>query len=197
MLDSPGPMLYLPLSQYYQPGVVLHVRTKVPPTQAIAALRREVQTLDRDLPVYSVKALDEHVTATLTPQRLLAHLISSFGILALLLAGIGMYGLLAHTVSERTSEIGLRMALGADRGDVVGLFVIRGMKLALLGVVLGLAAASGLTHFIKSLLFGVSPLDPLTLAAVPLVLIVTALIASYVPARRAAMADPNVALRCE
>jgi ABC-type antimicrobial peptide transport system permease subunit len=197
LFDSPGPMLYLPLAQDYQPNLVLHVRTRVAPTQVIAALLREVRVLDKDLPVYSVKALDEHVTATLTPQRLLAHLISGFGMLALVLAGIGMYGLLAHSVSERTSEIGLRMALGADRRAVVGLFVIRGMKLALSGVAVGLAAASGLTHFIKSLLFGVSPLDPLTLAAVPLVLIGTALIASYVPARRAAMADPNVALRCD
>ena len=120
------------------------MRTRVPPAQVIAALRREVQALDKDLPVYSVKALDEHVTATLTPQRLLAHLISGFGMLALLLAGIGMYGLLAHIVSERTSEIGLRMALGADKSDVVRLFVTRGMKLALAGVALGMAAAVGI-----------------------------------------------------
>ena len=142
-----------------------------------------------------MKALDEHVTATLTPQRLLAHLISGFGMLALLLAGIGMYGLLAHLVSERTSEIGLRMALGADKSEVVRLFVTRGMTLALSGVALGLAVASGLTHLIKSLLFGVSPLDPLTLTMVPLVLLLTALVACYVPARRAATADPKAALR--
>jgi putative ABC transport system permease protein len=197
LFESPGPMCYLPLSQYYEPNVVLHVRTNVPPTQVIAVLRRELQTLDKDLPVYAVKVLDEHVTATLTPQRLLAHLISGFGILALLLAGIGMYGLLAHIVSERTSEIGLRMALGADRRDVVRLFVTRGMKLALSGVAIGMAVASALTHLIKSLLFGVSPLDPLTLTMVPLVLILTALMACYVPARRAATADPKAALHCD
>jgi predicted permease len=195
LFESPGPMFYVPLLQYYEPNVVLHVRTRVPPAQVIAALRREVQTLDADLPVYSVKALDEHVTATLTPQRLLAHLISGFGLLALLLAGIGMYGLLAHLVSERASEIGLRMALGADKRDVVRLFVVRGMKLALSGVALGLAVSSGLTQLIKSLLFGVSPLDPLTLTMVPMVLILTALTACYVPARRAATADPKAALR--
>lgn len=197
LFESPGPMFYLPLSQYYAPNVVLHVRTKVPPAQVIAGVRREVQTLDKDLPVYSVKALNEHVTATLTPQRLLAHLISGFGMLALLLAGIGLYGLLAHTVSERTSEIGLRMALGADKGAVVRLFVTRGMKLALLGVAIGMAAASGLTHLMRSLLFGVSPLDPLTVTMVPGVLILTALMACYVPARRAAKADPKIALRYE
>src|SRR4030095_9199972 len=176
---------------------VLHVRTKVPPAQVIAVLRREVQTLDKDLPVYSVKALDEHVTATLTPQRLLAHLISGFGMLALLLAGIGMYGLLAHTVSARTSEIGLRMALGADKSNVVRLFVTRGMTLALAGVAIGMIAASGLTPLMKNLLFGVSPLDPLTLTIVPLVLMLTALMACYVAARRAGKADPKVALRYE
>jgi ABC-type antimicrobial peptide transport system permease subunit len=188
-------MFYLPLSQSYEPNLVLHVRTKVPPAQVIPVLRREVQALDTDLPVYSVKGLDEHVTATLTPQRLLARLISGFGMLALLLAGIGMYGLLAHIVSERTSEIGLRMALGADHRDVVRQFVTRGMKLALSGVALGLAVASGVTPLVKSLLFGVTPLDPLTLTMVPLVLILTALIACYVPARRAAMVDPKAALR--
>jgi predicted permease len=195
LFESPGPMFYVALSQYYEPNVVVHVRTKVPPRQVIAGLRREVQTLDKDLPVYSVKALDEHVTATLTPQRLLAHLISGFGILALLLGGIGMYGLLAHIVSARTSEIGLRMALGADKSDVVRLFVTRGMKLGLSGVAVGMAVAAGLTHLIKSLLFGVSPLDPLTLTIAPLVLILTTFMACYVPARRAATADPNAALR--
>ncbi len=106
-----------------------------------------------------------------------------------------MYGLLAHAVSERTSEIGLRMVLGADKRDVVRLFVARGMKLALSGVALGMAVSSGLTHLIKSLLFGVSPLDPLTLTMVPVVLILTALTACYVPARRAATAGPKAALR--
>jgi predicted permease len=195
LFESPGPMLYLPLFQSYQPNVVLHVRTRVPPAQVIAALRREVQALDTDLPVYGVKALDEHVTATLTPQRLQAHLISGFGVLALLLAGIGMYGLLAHMVSERTTEIGVRMALGADAHEVVRLFVTRGMKLALAGVALGMFAAAGLTRLIKSLLYGVSPLDPLTLTMVPLVLLLTALVACYVPARRAATGDPKAALR--
>jgi putative ABC transport system permease protein len=185
----------VPLSQYYQPNVVLHLRTRVPPAQVVTAVRREVQTLDKDLPLYSVKGLDEHVTASLTPQRLLAHLITGFGLLALLLAGIGMYGLLAHLVSERTSEIGLRMALGAKRRDVVRLFVTQGMKLALSGVALGIAVASGLTPVIHSLLFGVSPLDPLTLTVVPLVLMLTALMACYVPARRAATGDPKAVLR--
>ena len=195
LFESPGPMFYVPLLQDYEPNVIVHLRTRVPPAQVVAGLRREVQILDKDLPVYRVKALDEHVTATLTPQRLLAHLISSLGVLALLLSGIGMYGLLAHIVSERTPEIGLRMALGASTRDVVRLFVTRGMRLALSGVVIGLAAAAALTHLIKSLLYGVSPLDPLTMTLVPLMLVVTAFMACYVPARRAATGDPKAALR--
>ena len=149
----------------------------MPPAQVIAALRSEVRALDKDLPVYAVKTLDEHVTATLTPQRLLAHLITGFGVLALVLAGIGLYGLLAHTVTERTPEIGMRMALGAHKRDVMRLFVTRGMKLALAGVGVGLAAAAGLTQLMKSLLFGVSPLDPVTLTVVPVLLILAALMA--------------------
>jgi predicted permease len=197
LFEAPGPMLYLPLLQFYEPSTVLHLRSRVPPGQLVALLRSTVQALDEDLPVYGIKTLDEHVTATLTPQRLLAHVISAFGGLALLLAGIGLYGLMAHTVTERTSEIGIRMALGARTNDVMWLFVTRGMKLALSGVGLGLAAAAGLTPLMKSLLFGVSPLDPLTLTMVPVVLLVAALMASYVPAHRAARADPKVALRQE
>jgi predicted permease len=197
LFESPGPMFYQPLSQSYQAHPVLHVRTRVPPAQVIAALRNEVRALDSDLPVYDVKTLDEHLTATLTPQRLLAHLITGFGVLALLLAGIGLYGLLAHTVTERTPEIGLRMALGAHKRDVVRMFVIRGMKLALAGVCLGLIAAGGLTQLMTSVLFGVSPLDPVTLTIVPAMLILAALIACYLPAQRAARADPKTALLAE
>jgi predicted permease len=197
LFEAPGPMLYLPLLQFYEPTTVLHLRSRIPPGQLVALLRDTVQALDQDLPVYGIKTLDEHVNATLTPQRLLARVISGFGALALLLAGIGLYGLMAHTVTERTSEIGIRMALGARTHDVMRLFLTRGMKLALAGVGLGLAAAAGLTSLMKSLLFGVSPLDPLTLTAVPVVLLLTALMASYIPAHRAARGDPKIALRQE
>jgi predicted permease len=197
LLEAPGPMFYLPLLQSYEAITVLHLRSRIPPGQLVALLRSTVQALDQDLPVYGIKTLDEHVTATLTPQRLLAHVISGFGALALLLAGIGLYGLMAHTVTERTAEIGIRMALGARTHDVMRLFVTRGMTLALSGVGLGLAAAAGLTPLMKSLLFGVGPLDPLTLTVVPVVLLVASLAASYIPAHRAARADPKVALRQE
>lgn len=197
LFAAPDPILYLPLFQDYSSATVLHVRTSVPSEQFIATLRREVHALDEDLPVYAIKTLDEHLTATLTPQRLLAHLISGFGVLALLLALIGLYALLAYTVSERTQEIGIRMALGAHRGDVIRLFVIRGMKLAALGVALGLMIGVGLTQLMESLLFGVSPLDPITFTLVPVLLLLSALIACYLPANRGARADPTVALRYE
>ena len=122
-------MFYQPLSQNYQPAMVLHLRTALPPEQFVATLRREVSALDSDLPVYAIKPLGEHVTTTLTPQRLLAHLTSAFGLLALLLAVIGLYGLLSYSVAERTAEIGVRMAIGARKADVVRLFVARGMTL--------------------------------------------------------------------
>jgi predicted permease len=191
------PMLYLPLLQDYQPSTVLHLRVSVEPEQLTAALRREVSALDRNLPVHNIQPLNEHLSATLTPQRLLASLGAAFGLLALLLAGIGLYGLLAYTVARRTPEIGIRMALGAQRGAVLRLVVTHGMKLALLGVGIGLAPAIGFTRSMTGLLFGVSALDPLTFVVAALLLVSVALLACYVPARRAAQTDPLAAIRYE
>jgi ABC-type antimicrobial peptide transport system permease subunit len=160
-------------------------------------LRDEVHALDRNLPVHSIKPLAEHVTATLTPQRLLAHITTGFGLLALLLAGVGLYGLLAYTVAQRAPEIGIRMALGAQPGAVMRGVVAQGMKVATLGVGLGLAAAFAATRLLKGLLFGVSALDPLTFASGALLLLVVALFACYFPARRSASVDPLMAIRCE
>ncbi len=191
------PMLYLPLLQNYHSSTILHLRVSVEPEQLIAALRREVSALDRNLPVHSIQPLKEHLSATLTPQRLLASLITSFGLLALLLAGVGIYGLLAYTVAQRIPEIGVRMALGAQTGAVLRLVVTQGMKLALLGVGFGLVAAIGLARLLKAFLFGVSALDPLTFASAALLLTGVALLACYFPARRATKVDPLIALRAE
>jgi predicted permease len=198
LFEPPGPMVYLPLSQDYHPNVILHLRTTaVSAARLIPTLRTEISALDKDLPLYAVKTLEEHVTATLTPQRLLAYLISGFGALALVLSAIGLYALLAYTVSERTREIGIRMALGAQKNDVMRLFVTWGIRLALVGIVVGLVAAAGLTRLMTSVLFGVSPLDPLTLTTMPLLLFVAALLACWIPAHRAARANPKIALRYE
>ena len=197
LFERPGPMMYLPIAQDYHPTTVLHIRAGVTPTQLIPGLRREVQALDPHLPIYNVKALGEHVAATLTPQRLLAYLMTSLSLLALVLAGIGLYGLMSYTVTERTAEIGIRMALGARKQEVVRLFVARGVTLAVAGIVVGLIGAFSVTRLMKGLLFGVSPIDPLTFALVPLVLLAAALMACYIPVRWAASADPKAALRCE
>jgi predicted permease len=197
LFEPAGAMLYLPLLQNYQPGTVLHLRVNVAPEQLTDALRQIVSALDRNLPVHSIQPLNEHLSATLTPQRLLASLITGFGLLALLLAGIGLYGLLSYTVAQRVPEIGIRMALGAQTGVLLRLFVTQGMKLALLGIALGLAAAFGVTRLLKSLLFGVSALDPLTFLSVAALLIAVALLACWLPARRATKVDPMIALRAD
>ncbi|NOT59895.1 MAG: FtsX-like permease family protein, partial [Acidobacteria bacterium] len=190
-------MLYLPLLQYYQPRTVLHLRAGVAPEKLTSALRQTVSALDRHLPLNDIKPLNEHLRATLTPQRLLASLITSFGLLALLLAGVGLYGLLAYTVAQRAPEIGLRMALGAGRRDVLALVIKQGFKLAVIGVLIGLGGALAVTRLLKTLLYGVSPTDPLTFAIIPALLLLVALLACWIPARRATKVDPLIVLCCE
>jgi putative ABC transport system permease protein len=197
LFEAPGPLLYLPLSQSYEAAVILHVRAALGPTQLTAAVQREVAELDATLPIYSVKMLDDHRRATLTPQRLLAYVITSFGVLALVLASVGLYGLLSYMVTERAPEIGVRVALGADKAQIVALILSQGMRTAVVGIAVGLAAALALTRLMKSVLFGVSPLDPVSLVAASLLLIAASFLACYIPARRAAGSDPNSALRCE
>jgi predicted permease len=197
LFEPAGPMLYLPLSQFYEPAVILHVRAAVEPAPLAAAVQREIARLDATLPLYSVKMLDEHLRATLTPQRLLAYVISSFGVLALVLSVVGLYGLLSYTVTERAPEIGVRMALGADRPQIVTLFLSHGMRTAAYGIAMGLVAALSLTRLMRSVLFGVSPLDPMSLVAGSVLLIGASFLACYVPARRAARSDPNTSLRHE
>jgi putative ABC transport system permease protein len=197
LFEAATPMLYLPMLQTYQPSAVLHIRSNIGPGPLVTGLRDEVHALDRNLPVHSIKPLAEHLTATLTPQRLLAHITTGFSLLALLLAGVGLYGLLAYTVAQRAPEIGIRIALGAQPTAVMRRVVAQGMKVATLGVGLGLAAAFGVTRLLRGLLFGVSALDPLTFASGALLLVVVALFACYFPARRSARIDPLTAIRCE
>lgn len=197
LFESGGPMFYLPLFQHYQSGIVFHVRSVLDPEQLATVVRREIRALDSNLPLYDVKTLAGHVDATLTPQRLLATLISGFGVIALLLAGAGLYGLLSFSVAQRTPEIGVRMALGARAADVVTLILREGMSLAMLGGLLGLVLAFALTRWVASWLYGVSAVDPLSFAAALLMLLTIALAACWFPARRATRVDPIRALRSE
>jgi predicted permease len=195
--EDPKPAVYRPLLREYNAGVTLVARVEGDSQSAIAALRREVQSLDPTLPIFSVKTLTEHMQIPLFPARMAAIVLGSFGVLALLLAGIGIYGVMSYVVAGRTREIGLRMALGADRGNVLRLIVGQGMTLALIGLVLGAIFAVVAARLLTSLLYGVSPNDPATFAAVALLLAAVAFLACYIPARRATRVDPMIALRYE
>ena len=189
--------MYIPLQQEYVPQINLHVRTSSDAAGIVAALRNEVQQLDPSLPVLNSQTLSERITNSLGGERSQATLLGSGGILALILAAIGLYGVMSYSVAQRTREIGIRMALGAGRGNVMGLVLKQGVTLVSAGVALGLAAAFGITRLLATLLFGVSAVDPITFAATSGLLIAVALVASYVPARRATKVDPIIALRYE
>jgi predicted permease len=173
------------------------VRTAGDPLAVVAAIRHEVQALEPNLPVFRVKTLEQQVDETLGQERLVATLATLFGVLALLLACAGLYGVLSYSVSRRTQEIGIRMALGAKRGDVLRLFVRQGMVLVVLGLAFGLATAFALTRLLSSLLFGVSNTDLMTYGIAAMGMVIVGLCACYLPARRATKVDPLAALRYE
>ncbi len=163
----------------------------------IAAARERVRALDRNLPVSDIKTLDEHINTALLLPRTGAALLGAFGLLALLLAAAGLFGVMSFSVARRTREIGIRMALGAQTTDVMRMVLREGMMLTVVGVALGAAAAFALTRVLTSLLYGVSATDPVTFIVVTLLLVGVAALASYIPARRATKVDPLVALRYE
>jgi predicted permease len=177
--------------------MTLQARTTGEPSALAPAIRAEVRRIDETMAVFDVRPLSAFIAATIVQERLLTMLLSFFGLLAMLLAAIGLYGVIAHSVSQRTQEIGVRISLGARSRDVLRLVIGQGMKLVLIGVIMGLAAAFGLTRLLKTLLFGVSATDPLTFAVIALLLTLVSLLACYLPARRATKVDPMVALRCE
>jgi putative ABC transport system permease protein len=189
-----GAQLYVPNAQAKWNLMGLVIRTAGDPAAFASTLRHEVQALDKDQPIYNVRTMDDVVANSLGTRRVSMQLFAVFAIAALLLAAIGIYGVMAYTVTQRTQEIGIRMALGAQRTDVLGLVVRQGMTLAAIGIVAGLAGAFSLTRVMAGLLFNVRPDDPTTYLALSFLLIVVAFLACYLPARRAAKLDPVIAL---
>ena len=177
--------------------MTLHVSTSSDPLSLINQIRAEVKALDPDLPLTDVKTMQEHMRLPLAPAKLLAAVSSSFGVLALILAAMGLYGVMAYVVGSRTREIGIRIALGAQTTGILRLVIGQGLRLAFTGIVLGLLIAVALTRVLESVLYGVAPTDVVTFIGVVLLLIAVALLACYVPARRATKVDPLVALRYE
>ena len=193
----PEPDVFLPLTQSYQSRIRLFVRSPLATAALVTAIAREVRSLDSSLPLSEVKTLDERVGDAMWRTRVAAWLLSSFAALALLLTGIGIFGVMAQAVAQRTPEIGIRMALGAQPRDVLRLVVGRAALLTLMGVAAGTSAALALTRVVASLLYEVEPHDPLTFAGVGMLLATVALAACYLPARRATRVDAVVALRAE
>jgi predicted permease len=196
--DSP-PTLYVSWLQELRSvgAVTFEVRTAGDPAAFVPAIRQAVREVDPNLPLAGISTQVEVANESVTIERMFARLLSFFGLLALLLAAIGLYGVMAYSVTQRTKEIGIRMALGAQRHNVLKLVLSQGIILTLIGVALGAGGAIGLTRLVKSLLFGVSATDPVTFVAIALLLSVVALLATYIPARRATKVDPLVALRYE
>jgi predicted permease len=189
--------VYLPLLQNYKPSLTFHVRTRSAPATLLHNFQQELLALDPTLAVFDLKTMNEHLATSMLPIRVGATLLGIFGALALALATLGLYGVMSYAVTRRTREIGIRMALGARRNDVLRLIVRQGMKLTFAGVFVGLVLGSGLTAVIASQLFGVSAADVVTLTGMSLALTIVALLACWLPARRAARVDPMVALRHE
>lgn len=194
---EPPITVYYPFEQYQARNMYLLVRTSSDPAPLTAAITKAIQTLDAEQPVFDVKTMDQRLYESLARQRFSTLLLSMFAIIASILAAIGIYGVMAYSVNQRTHEIGIRMALGAQPGKILQLVIRQALILVSLGVAIGLAGALALTRAMTSLLFGVSATDRFTFLFTPLLLGVVAMLASYLPARRAAKVEPMIALRCD
>ncbi|HJZ72934.1 MAG TPA: ABC transporter permease [Vicinamibacterales bacterium] len=196
-MKSVEPLVYVPLAQSPLGSMTVVVQTALDSSAILPAVRQAVASLDRALPIYDVKLLDEYVGASKAVSRFVGVVFGLFAALALILAAVGLYGVISYAVTQRTHEIGIRMALGARTAEVIGLVVGEGLKLTMIGVCLGLLAALAFARTLSGFLYGVAPTDVLTLVLVGPLLLIVAILASYVPAHRAVNLDPTVALRAE
>ena len=195
--EAPFPYMYLALDQNFASTAVLHVRSAATPAAMLASIREVVRTLDPNLPLFDARTVEEHMRSAVFAQRMAANLLGVMGILAVVLAAVGLYGVIAYAVSQRTQEMGIRLALGAAPRDLLRMVLRQGLLVTSVGLAIGLTLAFGATGFMRSLLPGIEPRDPLTFVVVPLTLLAIAIIATVIPARRAGAVDPVVALRYE
>jgi ABC-type lipoprotein release transport system permease subunit len=198
--ERPLAQLFIPMARSEISTLRLFVRAGGDPAPLVAEIRNAIRTLDPNLPIYDARTLNEHMQGAVFAQRMAADLLGAMGVLALLLAAIGLYGVMAYAVSQRTQEMGIRLALGASPSSLLNLIVGHGMKLTTAGLVIGLAiavAAFGSIGAVRTLLPGISPLDPVTFIAVPALLAMIAFVATWIPARRAGKIDPLAALRVD
>jgi len=195
--EEPRPFMYLPLGQIHRTALAIHVRTAGDPARFAPRLRAEVAAMDPDLPLTDVRTMNNFLGVALFPARIVGAVLGVFGVLGLLLAAVGMYGVMSYSVSQRTREIGIRMAIGAARREVVSLVMRQGMTLVLLGAAIGLAGALAAARLLHGILYGSGGIDLVAFTAVPAVLLCVAMLAIWIPARRAASVDPIKALRTE
>jgi predicted permease len=195
--EEPGPEMFLPYLQQPSFSMTVVLRTETDPHTLAGAVRNVIQQMDKNQPVMDVATMDDIIATSIAPRRFNAMLLSSFALLALTLAAVGIYGVVAYSCSQRTHEFGIRMALGAERHQVLRMVLAASARTALVGAAVGLVAAIALTRLMSTMLYGIGARDPLTLAAVTLLLFFVALVGAYIPARRATRVDPLAALRCE
>lgn len=193
--ETPALMVYFPETQYYESAAALVVRTQMDPQASLASVQGEVRKLDPDLPVYAAKTLREHMKLSLFPLHAAAAAVGSFALLAMILAAIGIYGVMAYSIGQRTREIGIRMALGAKATDVWQMVLKQGIVITVGGIILGIACAISVSSIVANLLVGVSATDPVTFLGITLLLAAVAIAACFVPARRATRVDPVNAIR--
>jgi predicted permease len=195
--EEPTTYMYFAHAQHWNTGMTVHVRTTGDPDAFIPVLRTEVAAIDAALPLSNVRSMESHLGIALLPARLSGAVLGIFGLLGLALAAVGIYGVMAYSVSQRKREIGIRMAIGAASGDVVRLVMRQGLTLVLVGTGFGLAGALAVSRLIRGVLYGNGANDPVTFVAVPLLLVGVAMLATWLPARKASALDPLLALRQE